>query len=228
MSKTKEEWRQEYHNTTALTGLGKIAEAVRRLDAYRQCQQIFVSPAPSLTQIRINALLDGKKLLVPSPGLKEGFYLLLPYVVPFPKLSLAVSLKGMPMHGQLLRHQDLSQFAISLLITEALAVDNQGHRLGDGNGFFDLACAILKQCGALAETPSVWATGIAPQAESLPFDTWDVTMHGLIGPQGGSFFLPRQDLPDIDWQLLPKQRIKKITPLWKEWEKMHPVETGMD
>ena len=223
MVKTKEEWRQEYHDTAPLAGQGKIAEAIRRLDAYRQCRQIFVSPAPDLAQIRINALLDGKELIVPGPGLKEGFYRLRPYVVPFTKLALAVSLKGLPIHGQLVMHQDLPRLAISLLITEALAVDSQGHRLGDGSGFFDLACALLKRCGALAETPTIWAVGVAPQPEDLPFDPWDVTMHGLIGAQGGIFFSPAGEPPDIDWQSLPKQRIKKMTPLWKEWEKVTPA-----
>ena len=222
MDKTKEEWRHEYHDTAPLAGQGKIAEAIRRLDVYRQCRQIFVSPAPDLAQIRINSLLDGKELIVPSPGLKEGFYLLRPYVIPFPKLSLAVSLKGLPIHGQLLRHQELSRLAISLLITEALAVDCLGHRLGDGSGFFDLACAILKKCGALADKPTVWAVGGATQPKKLPVDTWDVTMHGLMGEQGGVVFQPGGELPDIDWHLLPKQRIKKMTPFWKEWEKMHP------
>ena len=223
MGKTKEEWRQAYHDTAPLAGQGKIAEAIRRLDAYRQCRQIFVSPAKELAQIRINALFDGKELIMPGPGLKEGFYRLQPYVVPFTKLAFAVSLIGLPTHGQLLRHQDLSQLAVSLLITEALAVDGHGHRLGDGSGFFDLACAILKQCGGLTEQPTVWAVGVAPLAEDLPVDQWDVTMHGLIGQQGGIFFPPAGALPDIDWQLLPKQRIKKMTPLWKEWEKTHAI-----
>ena len=219
MAKTKEEWRQEYEDKTTLTGQGKIAEVIRRLDVYRQCQQIFVSPAPALAQIRINALLDGKELIVPGPGLKEGFYRLRPYVVPFPKLSLAVSLKGLPVHGKLVRHQDLSKLALSLLITDALAVDCQGHRLGDGSGFFDLACAILKGCGALTADPTVWAIGKAPQPEALPIDLWDVTMHAIIGAQGGIFFAVKGPLPDIDWQLLHQQRIKKMTPLWKEWKK---------
>ena len=100
MVKSKEEWRQEFMNREPIAGQGKIAEAIRRQDAYRQCRQIFVSPSPDLAQIRINALLDGKELVVSGPGLKEGFYQLRPYVVPFPKLAFAVSLKGLPVHGQ--------------------------------------------------------------------------------------------------------------------------------
>ncbi len=219
MDKTKEQWRQEYQDEAPVDGAGKVAEAVRRLEGYRQCRHIFVSPAPALAQIRINALLDGKELIVPGPGLKEGFYVLRPLQVPFAKLSLAVSLKGLPMHGTLLRHQELAQFAIEVLITEALAVDTHGNRLGDGSGFFDLACAVLNQCRAVVEAPLILAAGVVPQPETLPVDPWDVRMHALIGPQGGRFFMPGTLLPAIDWQQLSRQRIKKMTPLWKEWEK---------
>ena len=226
MDKTKEQWRQEGGGESDLLGAGKIAEAVRRIEAYRQCRQLFVAPAPALAQIRINALLDGKELIVPGPSLKEGFYLLRPFQVPFTKLGLAVSLKGLPLHGQLLGHQEVSQLAIELLVTDALAVDARGNCLGDGNGFFDLACAILNQCGALVEAPLILAAGVILEPESLPVDSWDVRVHALIGPQGGKFFSPGICLPDIDWQQLSRQRIKKMTPLWKEWERAGSPEVG--
>ncbi|MFA6499857.1 MAG: hypothetical protein WCV64_11075, partial [Desulfurivibrionaceae bacterium] len=57
---------------------GKSAELVRRLERYRDAKRIFVGPTVRLQQLRINALTDGKELLVPGPGLKEGFYLLAP------------------------------------------------------------------------------------------------------------------------------------------------------
>lgn len=219
MAKTKDEWRLELHGEAATGDGGKMAEAVRRHPAYRQSRQIFISPAPGLAQMRINALLDGKELIMPGPGLKEGFYLLQPFLIPFPKLALAVTLKGLPTHGRLVYHQDLARLSIELLITDALAVDGHGHRLGDGSGFFDLACAILNQCRALAATPTIWAIASAKPSEQLPVDPWDVRMHGLIGPQGGTFFAHQDPLPEIDWRQLPVQRIKKMTPLWKEWER---------
>jgi 5-formyltetrahydrofolate cyclo-ligase len=194
-----------------------MAEAVRRLPSYRQCRQIFIAPDPGLAQLRINALLDGKELVVPGPGLKEGFYLLHPFRIPFGQLSYAVSLKGIPTHGQLLRHQELVQLAIDVLITDALAVDGAGNRLGDGSGFFDLACAVLQQAGALAEVPAIWAAGVGVLPEQLPCDPWDVRMTGLLSDQGVLSFPPAARLPEIAWQELSRQRIKKLTPLWKEW-----------
>lgn len=217
--KSKEQWREELQDAPPVAGLGKIAEAVRRIEAYRQCRQIFIAPAPALAQLRINALLDGKELIVPGPGLKEGFYLLRPFSIPFPKLALAVSLKGIPVHGELLRHEALASLTIGVLITEALAVDARGVRLGDGTGFFDLACAILHRCGALTEAPAIWAAAVPRQPDELPAEPWDVRMHALIGPQGIVQFPERDPLPAIAWQHIPKQRIKKITPLWKEWER---------
>lgn len=218
MTKSKDEWRLELHGESLISEGGKRAEALRRLEAYRQSRQIFISPAPRLAQMRINALLDGKELIMPGPGLKEGFYLLRPFMIPFPKLALAVSLKGVATHGQLVYHQNLAQLSIDLLITEALAVDRQGHRLGDGSGFFDLACAILNQCRALAAAPTIWAIADVQIPDELPSDPWDVRVHGLIGPQGEIFYGHQNPLPAIDWWQLPVQRIKKMTPLWKEWE----------
>lgn len=216
MIKTKEEWRLELRDAPSAAG-GKLAEVVRRSDCYRQCRRIFISPDPGLAQLRINALLDGKELLVPGPGLKEGFYLFHPFRIAFGQLSHALSLKGIPAHGQLLRHRELAELSIGLLITEALAVDSQGNRLGDGSGFFDLACALLHQAGALAQTPAIWATGVACQPQQLPAEPWDVRMTGLVGVQGVLSFPPLESLPNIVWPQLSRQRIKKLTPLWKEW-----------
>jgi len=219
MTKTKDEWRQELQGEMAAGSGGKVAEVVRRQEAYRRSHRIFVSPAPALSQLRINALLDGKELIMPGPGLKEGFYRLRPFVTPLPKLGLAVSLKGVSSHGQLIYHHDLAGLAIDLLLTEAVAVDGEGHRLGDGSGFFDLSCAILNHCRALTATPTIWAVAVSKTTEPLPSDPWDVRVHGLLEPQGLTFFSHQDPLPSIDWRQLPMPRIKKVTPLWKEWER---------
>lgn len=215
---SKEEWRAALA-AAGVTDLGQMAERVRRLPAYRRCQRVFVSPALELAQVRINALLDGKELIMPGPGLKDGFYRLPPYRLPFAKLALAVSLKGLPQHGQLLPHEALAGLEVGMLFTEALAVDSQGQRLGDGSGFFDLGCALLHQCGALVSGVEVWAAAVRGRVEALPVDPWDVPMHGLVSAREEVIFPAPALLPLIDWRQLNEQRIRKIGPLWKEWRR---------
>ena len=200
---------------------GRLAEFLRQTSEYRQCRQLFVSPSPALKQIRINALADGKELIMPGPGLKKGFYLFKPYSVPFQKLSLAVGYKGLERFGRLLDRSTLSELDIELLLTEALAVDEAGVRLGHGSGFFDLACAILRRYQALAENPFVWAVCQQSRQEPLPEDPWDVRVHGVISNAGARYF---QHTPfqadEIFWQSILLKRVKKIDLLWHEYNRL--------
>ncbi len=80
-----------------------MAERLRGLDTYRAATTVFAEPVPLLHQARINLLLDGKRLVMPSPGLKQGFFLLEPFLVPFPRLPWAVSMTGAAACGRLFR-----------------------------------------------------------------------------------------------------------------------------
>jgi len=196
---------------------GRAAELLRRESAYRSARQIFVSPLPPLQQVRINCLLDGKDLIVPAPGLKDGFYLLKPYSVPFHQLPHSVSMKGFAKAGQRLTRLELGSLAISLLVTGAAAVDPQGNRLGDGLGFFDLSFAILAEMGAISRDALVATFIHAEQMveQPLPAACWDVltdiivTKHQVYRPEHVTTS-PRR----IFWEHLPDKKIRKISPLW--------------
>ena len=65
------------HGTTpTFPGQNKAAERLRRLDIYQQARTVMVPPDQAQLQVRINALLDGKRLIMATPGLRDGFYLL--------------------------------------------------------------------------------------------------------------------------------------------------------
>jgi 5-formyltetrahydrofolate cyclo-ligase len=195
---------------------GVLAQHLRSLPAYRQAGQIFVSPAPVLKQIRINALVDGKSLLMPGPSLHAGFYLLAPFTIPFPSLSQAVTSKGMTSYGRKLATRELADLRLDLLVADALAVDRRGYQLADGNGFFDLAAAILAATGAL--TPNCLVVALGPAAgRDLPADPWDVPADYRLDDAG---LTPCQPPPfprpgPILWPALPPVRIRRITPLWQ-------------
>ncbi len=214
---TKEDFRQALADISAYPALhGRLAQEFRRLTDYNKAANLFISPAPILSQIRINALIDGKKVIMPAAGLREGFYILTPYTIPFAKLNLAVSLKGLTSFGRRLHYADLAGLKIDLLVTEATAVSEKGERLGGGDGFFDLSSAALGASHALNVNPKVCAVidNEARFVESLPRDSWDVPINILISPSGSKALSEGFTTPDLDWRHIPAKRIKRLTPLW--------------
>ncbi|MBU0486145.1 MAG: 5-formyltetrahydrofolate cyclo-ligase [Proteobacteria bacterium] len=195
---------------------GKAAEALRRLPIYRQAKQVFVGPDDVLTQVRINALLDGKELIMPAPGLKEGFFLLKPYSIPFMKLGHAVTYKGLADFGQRLSQEEIAGLQVGLLVAGAVAVDREGGRLGDGLGFFDLSCAIFTENNALAL--NVYLCALVDEGQvvaQVPQDEWDVKLNVIItGEQVIELSAESFTGAKIIWDKLPPKRIRKITPLW--------------
>ncbi|MGV1099890.1 5-formyltetrahydrofolate cyclo-ligase [Thiovibrio sp. JS02] len=198
---------------------GKIAELVRRFAQYRQTTRVFVTPAPILKQVRINALLDGKELLMPAQGLKEGFLLLRPYQVPFRDLGYAVTYKGLAQYGLKVGEEELRKMPAGLLFTEVAATDRSGGFVGDGKGLFDLTVAILAESGALVpESRTFGVVGEAARilAEEIELAAWDVRLNGLVTSEE---VLAASEEPPLGrrllWAELPAKRIKKITPLWK-------------
>lgn len=202
--------------SSSAKGGGKVAEQLRRQDLYRQARSVFVTPAVLLRQIRINCLLDGKQLVMPTAGLKDGFFCIHPHTVPFRELGMAMTESGRRRFGRRLAQSD--KCGIDLLLTGALAVDREGGRLGDGTGYFDLSCAILSANGWLAENHHILAVVKRTQLleSSLPREPWDVTMSGVVTEEGCYHFGDQgpKDYP-IFWQQLAVGRIKKITPLWQ-------------
>jgi len=215
---TKEQLRNRLqHNLSSpAKGGGKIAEQLRRQDQYRQARSVFATPASLLHQIRMNCLLDGKQLVMPTPGLRDGFFRIKPHTVPFRQLGMAMTESGLRRFGR--RLEPGKKLAIDLLLTGALAVDREGGRLGNGTGYFDLSCAILSANGWLADDPHILAVVDRTQqvTEPLPREPWDVTMTGVVTVDGCYRFggQGRKEYP-IFWQQLAGGRIKKITPLWQ-------------
>lgn len=222
-NKLREDSRYQSESTgIAVKKSGREAEQLRRQDVWRQAKQVFVGPAPLLAQIRINALLDGKDLIMPGPGLKQGFFLLKPYTVPFPKLSFAVTYAGLGKYGVRLADEELFRLRLDLFVTDALAVDINGFWLGEGHGYFDLSHALLTAKGGVSDAASVFGLVDEPgrllQGE-LDVDPWDVPLDRVLHPEGDiSFRRPESWQSFIEWDSLSLDRVRKITPLWKLYE----------
>ena len=70
---------------------------------------------------------------------------------------------------------------MSLLLVPALAIDQNGYRLGYGGGFFD-------RLRARSSWRSITSLVVLPKAcvskQPLPMDSWDIPFHGWINEDG--------------------------------------------
>lgn len=214
---TRSAWSRTLAAHTTAPQWGKAAEKLRGLREYRDAATLFATPDESLHQARINCLVDGKNLVMPAPSIREGFFLVPAHTVPFKDLSAAITYKGLEKHGQLLKIGAIQELSVSLLLTDSLAVDLEGGRLGDGNGFFDLCCALLQELGALQQNWAVLTFILEDQISQdlLPQDACDIKVNGAVTPASIHSFQPPPRKPRIFWDMLTQDRIKRITPLWK-------------
>ena len=211
----REKWQKRF-----IQRPGLLAEKLRQQPFYKKVSALYTTPSALFSQIRINALLDGKAVCGPSPGLKKGFYLVRPYQVPYGKIPYAVTLKGMETHGETLTTGDQAAgLEIGLMVVDCLALDRNGCIVGDGNGFVDLAAAIFSAWGKLAADPMI--VTVAPQEsiveEDLAAEPWDCFADLLLTERDVLAFDPREKRKGwpLYWDYLPERRIRKITPLWK-------------
>jgi 5-formyltetrahydrofolate cyclo-ligase len=231
---TKDVWRKKLRrrhidDLSVRDESGKMAEKLRSEEVYRKARRLFVTPDRALRQIRINCLLDGKQLVMPSTGLREGFFLLKPHTIPFSKLGLAATGLRLKEYGR--RYDPQRDGRIDLLLTGAVAVDHDGRRLGSGAGFFDLTCSILAAERAL--TGEAYTAAVISRDQltglTLPEDPWDVRMNGVLTIDGlQSARLTGQQIFRIHWDRLSADRIKKIQPLFQLWHNQDEAGHGRE
>lgn len=227
MSLSKEQCRLAFAECAPpQTTAGKIAERLRRISVYREAKTILMMPSPLLFQARINCLLDGKNLIMPSPALKTGFYRVKPFAIAFPDLAYGTSLKGISMFGKKMPEKQLKNAEIDLALTGCVALDRQGRRLGEGTGFFDLSMGVFAEYGGVTdETPVGCVLGPDQLSEAeLSSDAWDVGVDFMVmADRDMPISRPDGLLPRLDWQVLSKKQIRKMDPLWRLYCMLFPV-----
>ncbi len=149
----KDSLRERFKDRKAFSDgdFNRASERLRRSFQYRGSRLIYTSLHPALEQVRFNALLDNKFLIVPDASLRKGFYLLDPGRIRFKNRLAAIrSSAGIRKYGIKLDFRKRNALKVKLVISEALcACPVTGAVLGDGMGFLDLNLAVLNFLGWL-------------------------------------------------------------------------------
>ena len=125
---------------------------------WKNADVVFCAPDNSIEQLRLSALTAGKKILIPTYGLRRGFIFLDGAKIPKTDHALAATLDGMERFGKRLGPADLRQVGtIDLVVTGATAVTTDGRHIGGGQRYLALEWMMMKQLGVLAPNALVFA-----------------------------------------------------------------------
>lgn len=105
---------------------------LRSIDEYKDASSVMIGPDSPQAPVRRLALLDGKLLIMPTPGLKSGYLIIRPERVKG-KEKEASTIRGAFKHGELINAPP----PLDLIVEGSVAVDLDGYRLGKGKGFGD-------------------------------------------------------------------------------------------
>ncbi len=140
-------------------GRGRCDDRLAALAEHDAAATIFATPDNSLENYRRVVLADGKRLIVPTFGMRRGFVLLDGRVVAPADRAYAATLDGMERVGTLLSLQELRDVGpVGLVVTGAVAVTSQGLHFGGGDGYFDLEWGLLRHCGLVTARTVVAAS----------------------------------------------------------------------
>lgn len=194
--------------------------AVDRLTAhrfYRQSRFIFITPDNCLDRLRLQALLDGKTVLMTTYSIKRGFWLLDPAWISSDLYLYASTLDGMERVGKPVTLSDIAKMpVIDYMVTGTGAINHDGVRFGKGHGFFDAEWGMLYQLGRIsADTPSAAVVhDCQVLEEKLTPDVYDTVADVIFTPTRTiEVKSPHKPTCGILWDRLDPHMYETIPPL---------------
>ncbi len=188
-------------------GSSAAATLLRSLPTYTQTQTIFVNPDAAQLAVRELTLRDGKRLIMATPKLREGFILLDPAKIKDAKE--AANIRGAFKHG---RKTSVRKVKVDLIVEGSVVVDRGGGRIGKGGGFGDLEFAILRETGAITDATPI-ATTVHPLqiVDEVPMGEHDVPVDFIVTPDRIIETARAHSKPrGVIWELLPSDVFKRM------------------
>lgn len=180
-------------------GAEEAARKLSQLEEWKRAESVFMNPDSPQRSVRYLALLHGKKVVMATPRLREGFLLLDPREIPSRAYHEASTIAGAFKHG---RRIGLDLPKIDMKVTGSVAVDPRGGRVGKGHGYSDLEYGILGELGAIdSSTPVATTVHDIQVLEEIPIEEQDMPVSLIVTPtrviRTGRFGEPR-----IYWNLI--------------------------
>lgn len=198
---------------------GNDAATARVLDlpTWVTADRVFITPDNSTELLRREAIRAGKALLVTTYGIRRGFLLLEPELVPESEISYAATLDGLDRYARPVTLAELRGSApLPLLITGGSAISRNGIRFGKGHGYFDLEWAMLSEIGLTDAASQIVDIVHDEQVvdEDLTGEPHDVPVDWIVTPTRTIHVPDHGRQPGrVLWELVPGTEHEHLPPI---------------
>jgi len=207
-----------YGRIPNFVGAEAAAERLFSTRLWSKAVVIKVNPDSPQKPVRYRALLDGKKVVMATPKLAQGFVLLDPATIPSSKYHYASTIAGALVYGKVLKISEVPK--VDLVITGSVAVDTRGGRLGKGGGYGDLEYAILREIGVIDDNVYVATTihDLQLIPDKIPREEHDLTVDAVFTPTKTMYVNPRPPKPrGVYWDRLGEKASLDIVRELREY-----------
>jgi len=191
-------------------GAEEAADRLQATDVWTEAETIKANPDAPQLSVRRAALRAGKTLYMAVPRLREAqcFLELDPAVID--DIDHATTVGGSSEVGVPIGPAEMPD--IDLIVSGSVAVDEQGGRIGKGEGYSDLEFALLREFDRVDEaTPVVTTVHELQVRESVPVDDHDVPLDLVVTPERTIEAKSEREKPaGIDWDALDEETIGEI------------------
>lgn len=191
---------------------------ILELDSWAASDRVFITPDNSTERLRREAIRAGKTLLVTTYGIRRGFLLLEPGLVPEAEISYAATLDGLDRYARPVSLAELRGGApLGLLVTGGSAISRNGIRFGKGHGYFDLEWAILSEIGLTS--PATEIVDIVHDEQFVDADLdgepHDVAVDWIITPEATRhvYLAGGRARGRVFWDLVPGTEHEHLPPV---------------
>lgn len=157
----------------------KAAIRASMLEEFKKANLIVFNPDLAQKPLREIALKEGKNLIVATPQLKKGYYLIEAKEVRGNE-TFAASIKGLFKLGKPLKEKELIKLNPDLLVTGCVAVSNDFYRLGKGGGWGDREINFFKKINPNLKVLTTLAD--CQLVEKLPIEKHDAKVDLVVTP----------------------------------------------
>lgn len=197
-------------------GADEAAQRLRNVDAWREADVLKSNPDSPQLPVRRAALREGKTIYMAVPRLTDEkcFLELDPDTIE--DIDHATTVSGSSEVADRVAPSELN--AIDLIVSGGVAVDENGARVGKGEGYSDLEFAILREYGLVDDaTPTVTTVHeIQVVDEAIETSAHDVPIDRIVTPERTIETVGTNSKPsEVIWDDLSEEKIDEI-PILQE------------